>query len=131
MKAPGGRPIRRGVAIAGALALFLLLPGLGLGHAYLVKSNPPSRAVISRAPSRIQLWFNERLEAAFSTLAVVDAAGAGVDRGDVEVDREDTRKLSVGVPALGPGTYSVRYRVLSVDGHIVESQFSFTVRGRR
>jgi copper resistance protein C len=29
---------------------------------------------------------------------------------------------------LAPGRYTVRYRVLSVDGHIVESSFDFTVK---
>jgi hypothetical protein len=32
------------------------------------------------------------------------------------------RSLSVGIPPLAPGTYTVRYRVLSVDGHVVESE---------
>jgi methionine-rich copper-binding protein CopC len=38
--------------------------------------------------------------------------------------------LSVSLPALSPGTYTVRYRVLSVDGHVVEGEFPFAVRGR-
>jgi methionine-rich copper-binding protein CopC len=41
----------------------------------------------------------------------------------------DPKLLSVGLPALAPGTYTVKYRVLSVDGHVVASQFSFTLRG--
>jgi methionine-rich copper-binding protein CopC len=35
----------------------------------------------------------------------------------------------VGVVDLGPDVYTVRYRVVSVDGHVVEAQFTFTVRG--
>jgi methionine-rich copper-binding protein CopC len=30
-----------------------------------------------------------------------------------------------------PGLYTVKYRVLSVDGHIVDNRFSFTVKGQR
>jgi methionine-rich copper-binding protein CopC len=37
--------------------------------------------------------------------------------------------MSVGVPPLPAGPYTVKYRVLSVDGHVVEAQFNFTVRG--
>lgn len=33
---------------------------------------PARRAVLSRAPARVQLWFNERLEPQFSTLTVRD-----------------------------------------------------------
>jgi hypothetical protein len=41
---------------------------------------------------------------------------------------EDSKQLSVTLAPLAPGTYTVRYRVLSVDGHVVDSSFTFTVR---
>lgn len=84
-----------------------------------------------RAPTEVQLWFNECLEAAFSRLTVVDGNGRPVDAGDVRVGPDDPKRLSVGIPPLAPGTYRVRYRVLSVDGHIVESEFPFTIREPR
>jgi copper resistance protein C len=31
---------------------------------------------------------------------------------------------------LAPGKYSVKFRVLSVDGHVVESTFDFTVKDK-
>jgi methionine-rich copper-binding protein CopC len=77
----------------------------------------------------VQLWFNERLEAQFCSLSVWNAGGQQVDSEDVQVDSVDPKKLSVGLSALAPGTYTVKYRVLSVDGHIVEDQFPFTVQG--
>jgi methionine-rich copper-binding protein CopC len=117
--------------LAGLLALALLLPAPAHPHAALLKSDPARRAVISQAPSRVQLWFNERLEAQFSRLSVVDRAGTQVDLRDVQVGPDDPKRLSVGVPPLPPGPYTVRFRVLSVDGHIVESEFPFTVRGSR
>ena len=39
--------------------------------------------------------------------------------------------LSVGLAALKPGTYTVKFRVLSVDGHVVEGSIPFEVRPRR
>jgi len=71
----------------------------------------------------------ERLEPAFARVSVWDQDGKQVDLGDVEIGPDDPKKLSVGVPPLSPGTYTVKCRVLSVDGHIVEEQFSFTLRG--
>jgi methionine-rich copper-binding protein CopC len=35
------------------------------------------------------------------------------------------------LPPLKPGRYTVSFRVLSVDGHVVESRLSFTVKDRR
>jgi methionine-rich copper-binding protein CopC len=107
----------------------LLIPALGLGHASLVRSSPARRAVLLRAPERVQLWFNERLEPAYSRVGVVDAGGQTVDLGDVRVGPEDPTRLSVGLRRLTPGTYTVRFRVLSVDGHVVENEFPFTLRG--
>jgi methionine-rich copper-binding protein CopC len=118
-------------AFAALLAVCLLAPNSGAAHAYLVKSSPAPRAVVMRPPTEVRLWFNERLEAAFSRLTVVDGNGRQVDAGDVRVGPDDPKRLSVGVPPLAPGTYTVRYRVLSVDGHIVESEFSFTIREPR
>ena len=43
---------------------------------------------------------------------------------------DDAKRLSVTLPPLPPGTYSVRYRVLSVDGHVIDSSFSFTIRDK-
>ena len=111
--------------------LLLVVPNASWAHAYLVKSSPVRRAVVSSAPARVVLWFNERLEAQFSQVAVWNTAGQQVDGGDVQVGPDDGKKLSVGVPTLPAGTYTVKYRVLSVDGHIVESEFPFTVRSRQ
>lgn len=103
-------------------------PAPAWSHAYLVRSTPAARSVVARAPERVQLWFNERLEPAYSSLSVQNASGVPVDQRDVLVGPDDRRRLSVGVPALSPGRYVVRYRVLSVDGHVVESTFAFTVK---
>jgi len=123
--------MRHSVIGAAFLATALLVPAAASAHASLVKSVPGRRAVLATPPTRVQLWFNERLEPAFSRLSVWDAGGKQVDARDVQVDTQDPKLLSVGVPALQPGRYTVRFRVLSVDGHVVESEFPFTLRGSR
>ena len=111
--------------------LLLVAPISSWAHAYLVKSSPARRAVLSSAPERVVLWFNERLEAQFSQVSVWNQAGQQVDGGDHQVGPDDAKKLSVGTPTLPAGTYTVKFRVLSIDGHVVESEFPFTVRGRQ
>ena len=114
--------------LATALLSVLLWPAAAVAHAFLVKSAPAPRAILNHPPARVELWFNERLESAYSTLSVETAAGVPVDRGDVTVGPDDPRKLSVALPALASGRYVVRYRALSVDGHLVESSFVFSVK---
>ena len=111
--------------------LLLMVPVSSWGHAYLVKSSPARRAVLSTPPTRVVLWFNERLEAQFSQLSIWAAEGQQVDGGDVQVGPDDRKRLSVGIPTLPPGSYIVKYRVLSVDGHIVEADYPFTIRSRQ
>jgi hypothetical protein len=103
-------------------------PRPAVAHAALVRSAPARRATVSASPARVRLWFSERVEARFSRVSVEDAGGRPVDRQDSQADPEDGKQLSVGLPPLGPGVYRVRYRVLSVDGHVVEGELSFTVR---
>ena len=112
----------RGGALAVALLAGLACPAPpARAHASLVRSTPAHRAVLGQMPDRVQLWFNERLEPAYSTVSVWNEAGAQVDGGDVAVGPDDSRRLSVTVEARQSGLYTVKYRVLSVDGHIVEA----------
>jgi len=112
-----------------------LAAGLGLvwatvvwGHAFPARSEPRVGAVVRTAPTRVQIWFDGELEPAFSTLSVTDAAGTRVDRGDARVDGENRRLLRVSLAALRPGEYKVRWRVLAVDGHRTEGDYTFTVK---
>ncbi len=117
-----------GVTVAMLLAALFLAPPPVWPHASLVRSSPARRATLTTAPDRVQLWFNEAVEAKFSSVSVLDAGGRPVDLADARVDPEDPKRLSVGLRPLGRGTYRVRFRVLSVDGHVVESEFPFTLR---
>jgi copper resistance protein C len=119
-----GRRRRLGIAALG----LLLLATPAWPHATLVRSTPARRATLTTAPDRVQLWFNEAIEPKFSSVSVWDAASQQVDLGDARVEPEDPKRLVVGLKPLGRGTYRVRFRVLSVDGHVVENEFPFTLR---
>ncbi len=108
--------------------LFLFAPTPAFAHAYLVKSVPASRATLFNSPGNIQLWFNERLEPKYSFASVLDPDGKRVDSDDAHVLAEDPKRLSIGVKKLPAGKYTVKFRVLSVDGHVVEQSFPFTIR---
>lgn len=116
--------LRVGVCV---MVVALASPSPVVAHAYLVRSSPAGRATVARAPARVQLWFNERLEPAYSRVSVRRADGRQVDAGDVRVEPTEPTRLSVGVPPLEAGVYTVTYRVLSVDGHVVDAEFAFTV----
>jgi len=120
---------RLAAGLMGALlCLWLAAPEPAWAHASLVKSVPAPRAVLRRAPVAIQLWFNERLEARYSSFSLFDADGHAVETGEVELAAGDPKCLSATIKSLQPGAYTVRYRVLSTDGHVVQNSFTFTIR---
>lgn len=102
-------------------------PLVAWGHAALVKSSPVARAELRRSPTKIQLWFNEKLEGRFSSFSLLDAQGKPVALSAVTLESNDPKSMSANVDTLPPGRYTVKYRVLSTDGHVVENQFNFTV----
>lgn len=111
------------LAAAGALS-----PATAPAHSLLVRSEPGRNATVGRVPERVKLWFGERIEPAYAKLSVWSEAGKQVDAGDAAVAPDDPALLSVSTLGLAPGRYTVRFRVLSVDGHVVESSFAFTVK---
>jgi len=110
------------------IGLYLCLPSLCFAHAYLVKSVPAGRATLFTSPAKIQLWFNERLEPRYSSASVLDSDGKRVDLDNAQVSSDDPKQLAIGVKQLQGGKYTVKFRVLSVDGHVVEQSFPFTIR---
>ena len=96
------RLITRVAALARAitLAATALAPRTALAHALLVKSEPAQRSVLSTAPAEVRLWFNERIEPAFSSATVMDAANNPVTTQPAEVSRDDPKLLRVPVPPL-------------------------------
>ena len=98
-------------------------------HAALTKSVPGNREVLAQSPARISLVFNEKVEAKFSTVALEDAKGAVRALDTPAVAADNPYQLDVAVPAaLESGKYTVRYRVLSQDGHVIERAFAFTIK---
>ena len=72
------------------------------------------------------LWFTEKLEPAFSSIEVRNEQGASVTTSKATVVGDRTQ-MRVSLKSLPPGTYKVFWRVLSVDTHRTEGNFTFRV----
>jgi methionine-rich copper-binding protein CopC len=98
-----------------------------LAHAILVKSQPEKDAVVSDTPEDVLLIFNDGVGEEYLALAVIDESGTRVDRHDARLDFSDHSHLRASISKLNPGRYTVRYRVLSADGHVVSGKYFFQV----
>ena len=96
-------------------------------HAFLDHALPAVGSTVHESPQAVRLWFTEQLEPAFSSVRVLDRSGKEVDAGDSHVDDTDPMALAATLRTLAPGTYRVVWRVVSVDTHITEGDFTFDV----
>ncbi|HTF34249.1 MAG TPA: copper resistance protein CopC [Myxococcota bacterium] len=102
-------------------------PPRAAAHAFLDHAEPRVGSTVRTPPTELRLSFTQELEPAFSTVEVKDESGVQVDRGDVKVDADDATLLRVSLNPLPPGTYKVIWRVVSVDTHPTEGDFTFQV----
>lgn len=118
-------PVRAGAALCAALAAVLLVPATpAWAHNALRESTPAGGARLAAAPQQVTLIFAERLDPKFTTIAVTAADRTTVAAGKPTVSgKRATQDLT---PDLAAGTYTVAYRVVSVDGHPVQGSFTFT-----
>ncbi len=117
-------------AVTLILVAFVALNGFMSGayaHAFMDHARPAVGSTVHGSPAEVKLWFTQELEPAFSTIRVIDKNGRQVDKGNKEVDRGDKTLLRISVPQLPPGIYRVIWRVLSVDTHVTEGDFTFEV----
>jgi methionine-rich copper-binding protein CopC len=131
-KVSRGLSLKR-LAGAGMLAMVVsvgLHSGTALAHAMLVKAEPARRAALTKAPSQVRLWFNEEIEKDYASLAVQDAAKATITEIKPHVAADDPKSIVLPLPELEAGKYTVKFRVLSVDGHVVDSSYDFTVKSK-
>jgi copper resistance protein C len=116
-------------ALAAGTTLACIAPA-ARAHAFLDHANPAVGSSVPIAPPVLDLWFTQDLEPAFSSVTVTSAAGERVDRGSAHVPTGQPAELEIGLKPLPPGTYTVRWRVVSVDTHTTEGSFIFDVGGK-
>jgi methionine-rich copper-binding protein CopC len=106
--------------------LLSLLAGIGPANAHseLERTEPPAGGTVRGSPQEVAIWFSQKLEPAFSSITVRNAAGQRVEAGKTSVSGNVMR---VPLKAVGAGTYRVNWRVLSVDTHRTQGSFSFRV----
>ena len=105
----------------------LCLASPALAHAFLQRASPPVGSAVPVSPAAVTITYTEGVEPDFSTIEVDDAHGTRVDKADPHLADGEQTKLSVSLPKLPPGQYTVSWHVTSVDTHKTEGRFNFSV----
>ena len=114
----------RFLTLATSVLLAVMAGTAAEAHAFLDHAEPRVGSTVPTAPREVALFYSQNLEPAFSSVEVSDASGARVDLGKPKVSASTMR---VGLKQFPPGTYRVRWQVLSVDTHTTEGSFTFRV----
>jgi len=128
MRTPRARSLTQMAAVLTlAVPALLWAPAAAFGHASEVESSPGAGAVLDTAPSEVRITYDSSLLEAGAALVVRSADGESITTGPAVIG---DREFSVPVdPSVGPGEYSVAYRVVSQDGHTIENSFTYVVTG--
>lgn len=116
------------VALGFGLVTLVSHPNIVLAHADLIKAEPARRAVLTTSPKQIRLWFNEEIEVDYASLSVLNANNETLTDEKPMAYPDDPKSVYLDLPELSEGRYTVKYRVLSVDGHVLDSEYKFTIK---
>lgn len=127
-----------------AFARFLSVPLLALStlalssdapaetavHFGLDRSTPEAGSSVA-APSEVKLWFTEEPQEGTVSIRLLEAEDAGIHVMDAVQDPEAPNAFAVALHGTVPaGTYTVSWRGMGADGHVVRDTFQFTVTSR-
>jgi copper resistance protein C len=113
----------------GIILLLIFVAGLAKleAHAFLEHADPGVGSTIQTSPSEVRIRFTENIEPAVSSIQVFDTSGKEVDKRDLHLDRSDHALLHVSLAQLDAGIYKVVWRVVSVDTHVTNGNFTFRI----
>jgi copper resistance protein C len=108
-------------------ALSCAWAGAAQAHVFPRTQVPAAGAAVP-SPGEVRIVFDGPLEPAFSTLTVTDASGKQVNTAKASVDPQHADTISVSVPALPSGHYTVHWVAIADDGHRTHGDYGFDVK---
>jgi copper transport protein len=117
------------LAVTVALTMALAVTPSARAHAVVNQLTPSDQQRLNRSPVRAEIRFSEPVQLLRpEDMTVVDATGTPVTAGGGRVLPGDASVTEVPIrPGLQDGTYTVRWRVVSSDGHIIPGASVFAV----
>jgi len=107
-----------------AMVLLGLAPLSAEAHAHLLQATPADGSVLTEAPPSFMLLFNEPARLTALNLQKDDAAPQKIGG----LAEAASARWVIPAPQLAPGSYTLNYRVLSDDGHIMSGSIKFRLR---
>ena len=122
-----GMPVRRLASlVAASAALFAVTAWSAPFHLHLVKSVPAANATVGTAPDSIRLWFSQAPELKLTSVKVTGPRTTAVAIAPLAA-RDSALVVAPVKSKMAAGAYTVAWRTMSKDGHVVRGTFAFTI----
>jgi copper resistance protein C len=112
------------------LAVLLLGSAVGaapaLAHGGIVETSIQDRQSLAAAPASFDVTFEHASAITSLTLLTADKAPIALE---FRPSKAMTTRHSVPLPKLAPGSYTLAWKSLAKDGHVMPGAVSFTVAG--
>jgi copper transport protein len=118
--------VKRAAVFVAAALVAVALPSTAFGHAVLRHASPGFQSRTDAVPREVVLRFDQEVGIIPHTLEVFAVDGRRVS--GAPSFGVDHRVVRVPITGLVPGGYTVRWRVLSSDGHVGSGVFTFGYR---
>jgi copper transport protein len=108
--------------------LVFSFPGLSSAHAYIVKSFPSENQALNKSPNKVSIEFDEIIQPTFYSIQVLDMRGTQVNSGKGYINSSNGKILESDLQKeLPKGIYSIKWRVVSGDGHPIDGLIPFQI----
>lgn len=117
------------IAAAFVVPASALIAAAPLPHLKLKASFPAADTTLTSSPDAVKLWLTEKVDLATSSIAVKNEAGAAVATDKLTSGATAEQPLAAKfTTAPGNGKYTVTWKAMSKDGHVVNGTYAFTVK---
>lgn len=120
--------MRKFSALLGVVVLTLSTTVGAQAHSSVVKTIPQYQSLLQELPVEVSIQFSEEPLSlkgkAINSITVVNPEGISISKKRTKIDGENLIvKINNADPVVG--TYSVKYRMASADGHVISGSYRF------
>jgi methionine-rich copper-binding protein CopC len=108
-------------------ASLLLLAGMAAqAHTHLVKSDPAQRSELAVAPKKALLAFAAPVRLTSVTVESADGKSQALK----PLPAASVAEATIDMPTLSAGHYTINWRALGEDGHVMSGTIYFTIQAK-
>ena len=123
--------MRKFSALLGVLAITLSSATGAQAHSSVVKTIPQYQSLLQELPSEVSIQFSEEPLSikgkAINSITVVNPEGSVLSKSRTSVEGK-TLTVKINNVDAKAGTYSVKYRMASADGHVISGSYRFNLK---